>query len=74
MIEKCLRCGKDYEIPPRKFRFCKDCRIDFGNQTYLDNKAISIIRENKDRHIRGTLELSGSPEEATKETAEEDFA
>lgn len=49
----CLRCNKEYEIPWEKYRFCKDCRIIYENQLFVDNGAQVKIRENKDRHIRG---------------------
>ena len=46
---QCLKCKKNYIVEIQKYRFCKDCRIDFGNQTYLDNHSVCIVRERVNR-------------------------
>ena len=49
MIGQCLRCGKDYNVPIQKFRFCMSCRQWYGDQTYLNNGAFRYNNETKDR-------------------------
>ena len=48
-IAKCIKCKDEYTVEREKYRFCKNFRIDYGNQVYLDNRSITKIRERKDR-------------------------
>ena len=48
-IAKCIKCKEEYTVEKQKYRFCKNCRIDYGNQVYLDYRSIAKTRERKDR-------------------------
>ncbi len=46
---ECLCCKKHFPPHRNKYRFCEDCRIDFGNEAYLDYYSFAVINEKKDR-------------------------